>query len=137
MADKVKVSLHTIQVVDGQGVGEGDFEMRVQVQEGNNSIVWPSANGTVKVDNNGAAHTINRSIGTYTITNGSLTKQFEIDCTEEDGGVLGKDDQGHGTVTFTLTPGMPPTMKYATIGLKRPRMNVNGQVKVGLKAEAA
>ncbi|MCU0227521.1 MAG: hypothetical protein MUF01_07760 [Bryobacterales bacterium] len=135
MGDQVRVSLHNIQVIEGQGVGEGDFEMRIQVQEGNNSIVWPSANGYTKVDNNGVAHTINRLVGTYTVSNGSLTKRFEFDGTEVDGGTLGKDDQGQGSITFTLTPNMAPEVKYVTMSLKRPRMKTNGKVKVGLLAE--
>ena len=60
----VRVDLESIQVTDGQGVGEGDFELRVQVQEGTNQLVWPALNSSAKVDKKGAPYTINRAVAT-------------------------------------------------------------------------
>ena len=39
---KIRVDLESVQVTEGEGIGEGDFELRIQVQEGTNHMVWPS-----------------------------------------------------------------------------------------------
>lgn len=132
---RIGIDLESIQVTDGQGVGEGDFEMRVQVQEGKNNVVWPNLNGWIKVDKNGPAKTINKRVGVYSVDSGTLSKRFTIDVTEVDGGTLGQDDEGHNTVTFELTPNMAATTKSTLINLFRPNMNFNGQVKVVLSAQ--
>jgi hypothetical protein len=132
---KVRVDLESVQVTDGQGVGEGDFELRLQVQEGKTTVVWPSANGSVKVDKGGAAQTINRQVGVYDVPSGTLSKRFAIDVVEVDKGTLGQDDQGQGTLTFDLTPTMAPSSKTATIQLKRPNMKYDGTVKVTMSAQ--
>ena len=131
---RIRVDLESVQVTAGQGIGEGDFELRIQVQEGSNHIVWPSLNGSTKVDKGGAAQSINREVATYTVTS-PLSKRFTIDVTEVDKGTLGQDDQGQSTLTFDLDPTMVPSVKTATIGLKRPSMNVNGTVKVTMTAQ--
>ena len=132
----VRVDLESIEVDKGQGVGEGDFELRVQVQEGGNQVVWPALNSFAKVDKEGPPFTINRRIAVYPVSSGTLSKRFTIDVTEVDGGTLGKDDIGQSTVTFDLKPDMAPTTKTATIDLKRPSMaKVNGKVKVTLSAQ--
>jgi hypothetical protein len=128
---KVGVNIESVQVIEGQGAVEGDFELRVQVQEGNNQVVWPSLNSWVKVQKNGPPETVNRRIAVYPVNSGTLSKRFTIDVTEVDGGALGKDDVGQGTLTFDLTPDMAPQVKSATIALKRPNMKkYNGKVKV-------
>ncbi len=132
---RIRVDLESVQVTEGQGIGEGDFELRIQVQEGGNLIVWPSLNGSTKVDKGGSAQSINREVATYTVTSGTLSKRFTIDVTEVDKGTLGQDDQGQSTLTFDLEPTMAPSVKTATIGLKRPNMNVNGTVKVTMTAQ--
>ena len=86
---RIGIDLESIQVTDGQGVGEGDFEMRVQVQEGKNNVVWPNLNGWVKVDKNGPPKTINKRVGVYSVDSGTLSKRFTIDVTEVDGGNAG------------------------------------------------
>jgi hypothetical protein len=131
----IRVDLESVQVVEGQGIAEGDFELRVQVQEGSHNLVWPSLNGWVKVDKNGPAMTINRPIAVYPVTTGKLTKRFEVDLTEVDGGTLGKDDIGGGAVTIDLTPDMAPAAVSTTIPLKRPNMKFEGKVKVTLAAQ--
>ena len=131
---RIRVDLESVQVTEGQGIGEGDFELRIQVQEGGNHIVWPSLNGSTKVDKGGAAQSINREVATYTVTS-ALSKRFTIDVTEVDKGTLGQDDQGQSTLTFDLDPTMAPSVKTANIGLKRPNMNVNGTVKVTMTAQ--
>jgi hypothetical protein len=131
---KVRVDLESVQVTEGQGL-DGDFELRVQVQEGANNMVWPSLNSSARVDKNGASYTINREVATYTIASGTLSKKFTMDVTEVDKGTLGQDDYGQGTLTFDLTPAMAPSTKSATISLKRPNMSYQGKVKVTLTAQ--
>jgi hypothetical protein len=134
---KIRVDLESVQVTEGQGVGEGDFELRLQVAEGGNLLIWPSLNGSTKVDKGGAAQSINKPIATYTVTSGTLSKKFTIDVTEVDKGTLGQDDQGQSTLTFDLTPTMAPSTKSAIISLKRPDMSYQGKVKVNLTAQQA
>ncbi|RIK41436.1 MAG: hypothetical protein DCC55_12005 [Chloroflexi bacterium] len=133
---KIRVDLESVQVTDGQGVAEGDLELRIQVQEGKNRVVWPSLNGSVKVDKKGPPHTINNAhVATYEIASGTLSKRFTIEVTEVDKGLHGQDDIGQGTIILDLSPNMKPQTKYATIDLKRPNMSYNGQVKVALTAQ--
>lgn len=131
----IRVDVESVAVTEGQGVGEGDFELRIQVQEGNNKVVWPSLNGWVKVDKGGAAQSVNASVGTYSVSAGTLSKRFTIDVTEVDGGTLGQDDQGQSTLDFDLTPTMAPSTKSAIIKLKRPNMQFLGKVKVTMTAQ--
>jgi hypothetical protein len=132
---KIRVDLESVQVTEGQGIGEGDFELRIQAQEGSHSVVWPSLNGWTKVDKGGAAQSINREVATYDVTSGTLSKKVVLDVTEVDGGTLGQDDQGQGTVTFDMTPTMAPSTKPVTISLKRPDMSFLGKVKVTMTAQ--
>ncbi len=133
----IRVDLESIQVTDGQGIGEGDFELRVQVQEGAHQMVWPALNSSAKVDKNGLPYTINREVATYTVDSGTLSKRFTVDVTEVDKGTLGQDDYGQAVVEFDLVPGMKPKSQTTTINLKRPNMNVNGAVKVTMSAQPA
>ncbi|HEV7858254.1 MAG TPA: hypothetical protein VGO91_06455 [Pyrinomonadaceae bacterium] len=133
---RIRVDLESVQVIEGQGIGEGDFELRIQVQEGGNDIIWPSLNGSTKVDKGGAAQSIGKEVATYTVT-APLSKRFTIDVTEVDKGTLGQDDQGQATLNFDLTPTMTPTTQSATISLKRPNMNFHGKVKVTMTAQQA
>lgn len=133
----IRVDLESVQVTEGQGAGEGDFELRVQAAEGNNVVIWPSLNGSTKVDKGGAAQSINREVATYAVTSGTLSKRYTIDVTEVDKGTLGQDDQGQGTLTFDLTPTMAPSAKSTTISLKRPNMSFLGKVKVTMTAQQA
>lgn len=132
----IAVDLESVQVVDGQGAAEGDFEIRVQAQEGPNQVVWPSLNSWAKIQKNGPAHAINRRFATYPVTSGTLSKRVVLEVTEVDGGTLGGDDIGQGTVTFELKPDMAPQTQSATISLKRPNMKkYDGKVKVTLSAQ--
>ena len=134
----IRVDLESIQVTDGQGVAEGDLELRVQVQEGSHQLVWPALNSSAKVDKKGLPYTINREVATYAVNSGTLSKRFTVDVTEVDKGTLGQDDYGQAVVQFDLTPGMAPKTQTATIGFKRPSMkNNNGTVKVKLSAQTA
>ena len=133
----IRVDLESVQVIEGQGVGEGDFELRIQVAEGSNVLIWPSLNGSTRVDKGGAAQSINKAIATYTVASGTLSKRYAIDVTEVDKGTLGQDDQGQSTLTFDLTPNMAPSTKSATISLKRPNMSYQGKVKVTMTAQQA
>lgn len=131
----IRVDLDSVQVLEGQGFAEGDFELRVQVQEGAHNVVWPSLNNWAKVDKNGPALTINRPIAVYPVTNGKLTKRFDIDVREADGFTLGQDDIGQAAVTMDLSPDMAPAIVSTTIPLKRPNMKFEGKVKVTLAAQ--
>lgn len=132
----IRVDLESVQVTEGQGFSEGDFELRIQVKEGNNILVWPSLNSSAKVDKNGAPYTVNGGeVATYPITTGTLSKKFTIDLTEVDKGTLGQDDYGQSTITFDLTPTMAPSTKSVTISLKRPNMSYQGKVQVTMTAQ--
>lgn len=132
----IRVDLESVQVTDGQGIAEGDFELRIQVQEGNNQIVWPSLNSNAKVDKNGDPYTINRQVATYSVNGGKLSKRFTIDVTEVDKGTLGQDDYGQATLSFDLTSDMAAVSKSATISLKRPNQKKrDGKVKVVMSAQ--
>ena len=133
----INVDLESVQCVDGQGVGEGDFELRVQVQEGSHQLVWPSLNSSAKIDNNGAPYTVNRRVATYPVNSGTLSKRFTIDLTEVDKGTLGQDDYGQSTISFDLTPNMAPSTTSTTISLKRPNLKYEGKVKVTMTAQVA
>lgn len=130
----IRVDLESVKVIEGQGIGEGDFELRVSVKEGPNERTWPSSNGWVKVDK-GVLHNIGETVATYNVSTGTLTKLFDVDVTEVDGGTLGQDDQGSGSVSIAMTPGMSPVSKTVTIPLHRPKMNFNGKVNVTLSAQ--
>jgi hypothetical protein len=133
---RIRVSLESVQVTEGQGIGEGDFELRVQVTEGSHIMDWPSATGSVKVDKGGAPHAVNGGeVATYTVTSGTLSKRFMITVTEVDKGTLGQDDVGSGALNFDLESDMAPSTKPLTISLKRPGMGFEGKVKVTMTAQ--
>lgn len=131
---KVRVDLKNLKIIEGQGVGEGDFELRVTVKEGSNQCTWPSANGSVHVEKD-VVHNIGETVATYSIASGTLTKLFTVDVTEVDKGTLGQDDQGGGSITLAMTPEMAPLSKTVTIPLKRPDMSFLGKVNVTLSAQ--
>jgi hypothetical protein len=131
-----QVMLDTVQVKDGQGASEGDFELRLEVRDDeNHSIIWPAPHSSSKVDNNGPALPIKREVGTYSITSGTVSKRIDVDATEVDKGLNGQDDYGSGYVTFDLKDGMTPTTKYTNIKLKRPKEGFEGEISVGLVAK--
>lgn len=131
----IRVDLDSVQVVEGQGVSEGDFELRVQVKEGAHNLVWPSLNGGVKVDKDGPPMSIGQPIATYPVTTGKLTKRYYIELTEVDGGLNGQNDLGERAVTIDLTPDMAPAVVSTTIPLKRPNGKFQGKVKVTLAGQ--
>src|SRR5687767_12234758 len=112
MSNQVRVSLDSVQVTNGQGVGEGDLELRIQVLEaipltGHVSrVIWPSVNTTRKVNNNGAVTTIGSVVGTYTLSASKISKSFVVQVTEEDTGTLGGDEFGQSSIVFDLFPDM-------------------------------
>src|SRR5919199_357890 len=117
----IRVDLKSVQVVEGQGIGEGNLELNVKVQEGSNRVDWPDPYpASQKVDQGGGVNTFNlpQTIGTYKVESGTLSKLFSISVVEVDKGTLGQDDTGSGDITFELTPNMAAQTKYATIDLK-------------------
>ena len=132
----IRVQLKSVEVVEGQGIGEGNLELNLKVQEGNNKVYWPDPYPAYRVvDQGGAVYGIGKTVATYEVTTGTLSKLYSIDAFEIDKGMLGQDDLGHGDVTFALTPTMAPATKSVTITLKRPNMNTQGKVKVTLVAQ--
>jgi hypothetical protein len=141
MSNQVRVSLDSVQVTNGQGVGEGDLELRIQVLEAVpltghvTRVIWPSINTTRKVNNNGAVTSIGSVVGTYTFSASRITKSFVVQVTEEDTGTLGGDEFGQSSVVFDLFPGMSPNTERVLINLNN-RGNNEGQVLVSLSARA-
>jgi hypothetical protein len=134
----IRVELKSVEVVKGQGIGEGNLELNVKVQEGPNRVDWPDAYPAYnKVDQGGGVCTtgLPRTVGTYDVASGTLSKLFSVNVVEVDKGTLGQDDTGHGDITFDLKPEMAATTKYVTVNLKRPNMKQLGKVKVGLVAQ--
>jgi hypothetical protein len=135
MSNIICVSALKVEVIEGQGIGEGDFEIRLNVSEGNHSMTWPSFDGSEKVDNGGAPKSIeNGQVAYYTVNSGTLSKMFTINVTEVDSG-FNADDTGLGYITFSLTPNMAATTKYADIKLNRKNASEKGKVRVTLQAE--
>jgi hypothetical protein len=136
----VRVDLAETAVTDGQGGGEGNFELRIRVLEaiplqGNlTKVIWPSNNTTAEVNNNGDVRRINREVETYNISS-KVTKNFLILVDEEDTGTLGQDEFGQASLAFELTPGMCRTTRSAFITLRNNGGN-EGQVRVTLTAQA-
>ncbi len=134
---RIRVDLESVQVTEGQGAGEANFELRISVQEGDHNVVWPALNSSASVDDDGPVLTINRQVATYDLSSGTLTKRFTIDVTEVDKGLNGLDDAGQGTLELSLTPTMAPLHETVEIRLKRPRGGYHGKVKVTLSAQIA
>jgi hypothetical protein len=136
----VRVTLDCVQVTDGQGAGEGNFELRIQVLEaiplqGNlTKLIWPSLNDTEEINNNGDVRTINREVDTYNVSS-RVTKNFRILVDEEDTGTLGQDEFGQASLAFELTPDMCRTTRSALITLRNNGGN-EGQVRVTLAAQS-
>jgi hypothetical protein len=133
----VHVDLDTVKVLDGQGIGEGNFELNIKAQEGGNVVHWPDPYpASNKVDQGGGVKSIGKRVAAYDIDNGTLSKKFTITVREIDKGTLGQDDEGVGWVTFDLTGTMAPDTRSVTIPLKRPNMKSElGKVKVTLTAQ--
>ncbi len=133
----VHVDLDSVKVLEGQGIGEGNFELNIKAQEGGNVVHWPDPYpASSKVDQGGGVQSIGKRIATYTVASGTLSKKFTITAREIDKGTLGQDDEGVGWVTFDLTSTMAPVTKSAKIELKRPNMKKTlGEVKVTLTAQ--
>jgi hypothetical protein len=131
----IRVDLDSVEVTDGQGGIEGDFELRLEVKEGNHHVIWPAGVTWAKVDKNGPPHPIGQKVAIYDVSSGTLSKRFNVTATEVDGGTLGGDDYGSGVITFDLTPNMAPSVKSTTISLKRPNMKYEGKVKVTMAAQ--
>ncbi len=132
----IRVDLDKVQVLEGQGIGEGNFELNIKVQEGSNKVSWPDPYPAYRVvDQGGAVYNIGKTVGTYAVNTGTLSKLYNLTVSEIDKGTLGQDDVGAGTITFDLTPTMAPSTKSMTVELKRPNMSWLGKVKVTMTAQ--
>jgi len=137
----VHVDLAEAAVTDGQGGGEGNFEVRIHVLETVPGVgqvpkvIWPALNRTEELNNNGDVRPINQPVGTYNIGSSKITKNFLILVDEEDTGTLGQDEFGQNSVSFELTPGMCRTTRDTFITLRNNGGN-EGQVRVRLAAHS-
>ncbi len=132
----VYVALDTVKSLKGQGIGEGNLELNIKVQEGSNVVHWPDPYPEYSVvDQGGGVKSIGKRVATYSVASGTLSKKFTITVKEIDKGTLGGDDSGVGSLTFDLTPNMAPVTKSATINLKRPNMSELGQISVTMTAQ--
>ena len=132
----VHVDLDSVRVTDGQGIGEGNFELNIKVQEGSHVVHWPDPYPEYSVvDQGGGRKSIGKRVATYAVASGTVSKKFTISVKEIDKGTLGQDDSGVGWLTFDLTPTMGPATKTAKINLKRPNMSELGQVEVTMVAQ--
>jgi hypothetical protein len=136
----IDVYLDRVAVTDGQGVGEGAFELNIEVQErqGNDyasKLHWPAFGETRKVKKNGDPRAIGAYVGTYIFSpTSSPDPWFRVQVTEEDTGTLGRDETGEADLRFGMSPTMDRTEKSATITL-RSRGGNEGQVRVTLVAQ--
>jgi hypothetical protein len=135
----ISVDLDSVQVTDGQGVGEGDFELRIVVLESVpltgyvQKVIWPSSNTTRKVNSNGTPFSIGSHVGTYNVTSGISKKTFLVQVTEDDTGTLGQDEFGQQSIVFDLMAGMSRTERCIPINLNN-RGHNEGQVFVTMSA---
>lgn len=129
----IETRLATVKVTDGQGFSEGAFEIQLEVKDDSGkSVTWPALGSSAKVDNNGSTYTIDERLDLFTIA-GPVTKKYSIHAIEVDKGLNGQNDEGDGSVTFDVTPGMSLTPKPATIDLYT-KHKKHGQIQVGLTA---
>ena len=131
------MELDQVCVTEGQGVGEGDFELQIQVLEATpvgyvERAIWPSINRTEKVNNNGDPKKIGNQWKQTYYTAGE--RKFVVTAVEEDTGTLGKDEFGQQSVVFDFQPNMGKYLKTATIGLSN-KTRHRGEIKVTLTAQ--
>jgi hypothetical protein len=149
-----KIYLDCVKVTDGQGVGEGAFEVRIVVYEQGEpgdpgappgsdgwypddpklKLAWPSLHDSTKVKKNGTIKQIDREVGSYDVGTTPLHRSFQVDVTEVDKGTLGEDDHGVKKIEFDLNNGMSSTTKTLNIPLSRPHSKQNGEVQVKMTA---
>jgi len=135
---KIRINLESVQVTDGQGIGEGNFELNVSASDGKHTVHWPGLYPLAgRVDQGGALTSITGLVGTYEVESGTLSKSVTVNVNEIDKGTLGQDDTGKGYVTFELSPTMAATRKSVTVPLKPMNQKENGAVKVTLLAQRA
>ena len=73
---KIRVDLESVQVIEGQGIAEGNFELNIKVQEGANQVSWPDPYPAYRVvDQGGALYDIGKAVGTYEVASGTLSKR--------------------------------------------------------------
>lgn len=131
---KIQTKLASVKVTKGEGVGEGDFELQLEVNGDGGSVTWPAPGSTAKVDNSDRPLPIDEVINTYTV-NAPVTKQYKIHAREVDSGFNGGDDEGDGYISFDLNPTMQPATKSTKIDIKGHRMGKpHGQIEVTMTA---
>lgn len=132
-----RLALTGVRAIDGQGVFEGDMEVRVTATQGAGSVIAPgpstyfSLNPDPQAPWNGLNYEINR-----VSVSGSRTVTVDIDVLELDSGTLGADDYGSKSVSLTLTCGDSAQVVTPDISLFRDNMgSYDGKVEVRVRAE--
>lgn len=140
----VDYTLESVKVTNGEGIGEGAFELRIEVLEVGQSneliskAIWPGDRSTKQVKKDGTPMPINRPIGTYPAgpEGWNVWKTFVIKVTEEDTGTLGQDEFGSGQVRFDFSEAVCKTTESAKIPLSVGN-KTRGEVQVNILAQPA
>lgn len=132
----IEIRLEKVGVTQGQGIGEGAFELRLTLRSGNNMVNWPNATSNASVPVGAQVQVTNQQVEVVAVAPGQiLSRAVTIEVLEIDKGLNGEDDFGSGSIDFELREGMPSTLKSVRIGLRRPKMNVKGEVEVFVRAQ--
>lgn len=128
---EIKISIISVKVTDGQGVGEGKLELRITGFADDEQGTWPSSQGTQQVKD-GQQLAVNKEIGVFTLKEDE-TRIFSLqtEVLEVDSGFAGADDTGFDTATMEVSCDTVPMEKRVTIDIIGQN---DGQVQVTYKA---
>lgn len=135
-----KVKVTGVRATDGQGVFEGNLEVRLTATAASDSAVLPGPTlspYSLNPDPDAPWQALDADITTVAVAVGS-TKSVPVDVSvlEEDSGTLGKDDYGSRTATFSLACDGTARVLTPDVSLYREEMgSYNGIVEVRLRAE--
>lgn len=124
------VSLYAAEVTEGQGVFEGKLEVQITGSANGDSAVYPRPTGHDKLAV-GESVLLEKEITRVTLPDdGSIVPiNVGLSVNEEDGGFLGADDSGSGSVMLEMQCDTAPVYVSKTIGL-------GGSGKVSVTVEA-
>lgn len=134
-----KLSVTGVRAIDGQGVFEGNLEVRITATANSDSAVLPGPTispYSLNPDPQAAWHALDAEITTVSVAVGSK-KSVVVDLSvkEEDSGTLGADDYGSREPTFLLSCDGVGHVLTPDVSLFREEMgNYNGVVEVRLRA---
>ena len=130
------VSLYQAKVTQGQGITEGDLELKFKGEADNGGVI--SATGTYTMPVGAAYRLIGEHLKTVSVTNTTKTIQVWTEVTEVDnGGLNGTNDVGEGSGSMILDCNGSNVSKELTVDLYKNNGTggQNGQVKVKILAE--